>query len=145
MHDEESEVKQAADMLMKAVQNFTGATAGRSGRYGVSDNSSPGRRRWRRRKRLRIQCDDENPYNDAQPGPSGARFGVMTQSGHSSPARSSQLHFATHSHRTSTRGAVNATDDSVSVTAQRQRTQGDQPQTCQPVHIQKFLAMCVYQ
>ena len=88
--DEESEVKQAADMLMKAVQNFTGATAGRSGRYGVSDNSSPGRRHRRRRKRLRIQCDDENPYNDAQPGPSGARFGVMTQSGHSSPARSSQ-------------------------------------------------------
>ena len=138
--DEDSEFKQAADMLMRAVQNYTGATA--PGRR----SASTGRRR--RRKRPRIQCShsNEDSFNDAEPGPSGAssrsevnlpalqsgrNVHAVTHSGHSS-----QLQLApTHSHRASSRGALNATDGTVSVTAQFQRTQRDQ-QTRQPAAVQ---------
>ena len=116
--DDDSEPKQAADMLMRAVQNYTGATAGR--RFASTGHQ-------RQRKRPRIQCNhsNEDSFNDAEPGLSGEssrsevnlsalqsvrNVHAMTQCGHSS-----QLQLApTHSHR-----------------AQR-----DQPQTRQPAAVQ---------
>ena len=115
-------------MLMRAVQNYTGATSGPGRR-----SASTGRRR--RRKRPRIQCDhsNEHSFKDVEPGSSGTssrsevnlsafqsgrnvHAGVTQPSGHSS-----QLQLApTHSHRTSSKEAA---DHTAVTTQQFQRTQ----------------------